>query len=127
MGSQTPGGGLSGSSDQDERPPELIGECPIVEVNIGGLTVPCLLDTGSMVSTITEDFFIEHFQSKGEAKLRQCNWLQLKAANGLGIPYIGYLELDVDILSKTLSRMGVLVVKSPEDPRTKEQKLSGQA
>ena len=91
---------------------------------MGGFTVPCLLDTGSMVSTITEEFFIEHFQSQGEDKLRQCNWLQLKAANGLGIPYIGYLELDVNVLSKTLPRMGVLVVKSPEDPRLKEQKGS---
>lgn len=91
---------------------------------MGGFIVPCLLDTGSMVSTITEDFFIEHFQSQGEDKLRQCNWLQLKAANGLGIPYIGYLELDVNILSKTFPRMGVLVVKSPEDPRIREQKLS---
>lgn len=63
MGSQTP----------DELSPELIGECPIVEVSEVGVTVPCLLDTGSMVSAITEDFFIEHFQLHGEDKLQQCN------------------------------------------------------
>lgn len=89
---------------------------------MGGINIPCLLDTGSMVSTITEEFFIEHFQSQGEAKLRQCNWLQLKAANGLGIPYIGYLELDVNVLNKSLPAMGVLVVKSPPDSHLKERK-----
>lgn len=52
-GSQIPGGGFSASNNQDKRPPELIGECPIVEVSMGGVTVPCLLDTVSMVSTIT--------------------------------------------------------------------------
>lgn len=77
-----------------------------------------------MVSTITEDFFVEHFQSQGKEQLQQCTWLQLKAANGLGIPYIGYLELDVSVLGKTLPRMGVLVVKSPEDPHTRERKLA---
>ena len=89
-----------------------------MKVSMGGVIVPCLLDTGSMVSTITEDFFMEHFQSQGEDKLRQCNWLQLKAANGLEIPYMGYLELDIDVLSKTLPRMGVLIVKSPQDENT---------
>lgn len=124
MGSQTPEGEFSGSSNQKKHPPELIGECPVVEVSMGGLTVPCLLDTGSMVSTITEDFFIEHFQSQGEDKLLQCNWLQLKAANGLGIPYIGYLELDITVLNKTFSNMGVLVVKNLEDPCMREKKSS---
>uniref|UniRef100_A0A8C6TVK3 ribonuclease H n=1 Tax=Neogobius melanostomus TaxID=47308 RepID=A0A8C6TVK3_9GOBI len=101
-----------------------MSECPVVEVNIGGINIPCLLDTGSMVSTITEEFFIEHFQSQGETRLRQCNWLQLKAANGLGIPYIGYLELEVHVLSKTLQRMGILVVKSPADSHLREKKRS---
>lgn len=33
-------------------------------------------------------------------RLRSCHWLQLRAANGLAIPYIGYLELDVILCGK---------------------------
>lgn len=42
--------------------PPLIGNCPVVEVVVGGVEVKCLLDTGSMVTTITESFFKEAFQ-----------------------------------------------------------------
>lgn len=31
----------------------LVGNCPAVTIGIGGVTVECILDTGSMVSTIT--------------------------------------------------------------------------
>lgn len=66
--------------------------------------VPCLLDTRSMVPTLTENFFIKHFQSQGDDKLKHCNWLELKPVNGLGIPYIGHLELDFSVLSRTLPK-----------------------
>lgn len=62
---------------------------------MGGVMVPCLVDTGSMVSTVTESFFLEHFAPWGADRLQSCHWLRLQAANGLAIPYIGYLELDV--------------------------------
>jgi hypothetical protein len=66
---------------------------------MAGVDVPCLVDTGSMVST-TEGFFKEHFQSQVQGNLQACGWLRLKAAHGLDIPYRGYLKLDVMILGK---------------------------
>ena len=42
-----------------------VGKCPIANVKLGGVLVPCLLDSGSEVSTITESFFHENFRSKG--------------------------------------------------------------
>lgn len=33
-----------------------ISSCPHLDVDMGGVKVPCLVDTGSMVSTITESF-----------------------------------------------------------------------
>lgn len=33
-----------------------MSDCPNIEVVIGGVTVPCLLDTGSMASAVTEAF-----------------------------------------------------------------------
>lgn len=68
-----------------------------------------------MVSTITESFFLEQFAPWGHDRLRSCHWLQLRAANGLAIPYIGYLELDVELCGKVMPRCGILVVKNPPD------------
>lgn len=80
---------------------------------MGGVNVLCLLDTGSMVSTITESFFRQHFEPWGQDRLQQCQWLQLRAANGLAIPYLGYLELDVTLCDKVIPGCGVLVVSDP--------------
>lgn len=79
---------------------------------MGGVQVKCLLDTGSMVSTISDKFFFQHFAQNPQA----CQWLQLKAANGLDIPYLGYVELDVQVLGKVISKRGILVVQSPQTP-----------
>lgn len=66
-----------------------------------------------MVSTVTESFFHEHFASLGHDRLQSCHWLQLRAANALAIPYIGYLELDITLCGKNIPRCGILVVKDP--------------
>ena len=112
--SQSSGGGPVGSEQGTESPDvELMAACPHLTISMGGIAVPCLVDTGSMVSTITESFFIQNFEPWGEEKLRLCHWLQLKAANGSDIPYVGYLELDVEICDKVIAKRGVLVVKDP--------------
>lgn len=66
-----------------------------------------------MVSTITESCFHQHFEPWGQERLRSCQWLQLTAANGLAIPYIGYMELDVELCGKVVPECGVLVVRDP--------------
>lgn len=74
---------------------QLVGKCPVLSVVMGGVVVPCLIDTGSMVTTVTESFFTEHFSY---LQRRDCKWLGLKVANGLDIPYIGYIEVTVVVL-----------------------------
>ena len=56
--------------------------------------------------------------------MQPCDWLQLEAANGLTIPYLGYIELDLEVLGKALPKIGVLVVKDSWDPTTRQQKMS---
>ena len=82
---------------------------------MGGVEVSCLLDTGSMVTTITESCFREHFSHLSTRELQDCRWLGLKAANGLDIPYLGYLELDVKVLDTCLPSRGILIVKDPPE------------
>ena len=114
--SHTLGGGPSDSSNvPQETIRKLIGPCSVVVVPMGGVDVPCLLDTGSMVTTITESCFKEHFSHLSKRELHDCRWLGLKAANGLDIPYLGYIELDVNVLDMCLPSMGILIVKDPPD------------
>ncbi len=113
--SHTSGGVAAGSQPSELKGKQalckLVGNCPSVTITMGGVEVPCLLDTGSMVTTISEGFFFQHFEPWGKEKLHSCGWLQLRAANGLDIPYLGYLELDFVVLGKKIQSKGVLVVK----------------
>ena len=67
-----------------------IGKCPVIKIKIQDVTIPCLLDTGSMVSTITESFYRKFIEPLG-TKLNSSSVINLKAANGLNIPYVGYI------------------------------------
>lgn len=111
---QTLGGESSGFHSSNAS--QLIGRCPVVEAQFRGVTVACLLDTGSMVTTITQQFYEQHLHPRLQLGLQPCSWLTLKAANGLEISYLGYLDLDVHLLGRTLPRMGILVTKNPADP-----------
>uniref|UniRef100_A0A3B1J8K5 Gypsy retrotransposon integrase-like protein 1 n=1 Tax=Astyanax mexicanus TaxID=7994 RepID=A0A3B1J8K5_ASTMX len=73
-----------------------------------------------MVTTITESFFAKYFS---HLQTGDCRWLGLKAANGLDIPYIGYLELDVVVLGQCIPKRGILVVKDPENPALQSSKV----
>ncbi|XP_041967264.1 uncharacterized protein K02A2.6-like [Alosa sapidissima] len=77
-----------------------------------------------MVTTVTESFFRQHVQSQTNETMQPCDWLQLKAANGLAIPYLGYIELDLEVLGKVLPKIGVLVVTDALDPTTRQQKTT---
>lgn len=115
-------GGLQGSNNVELS--HLVGECLEGEVDLGGVIISCLLDTGSMVTTITESSFRNNFSHLSDEKLKDCGWLGLKAANGLQIPYSGYIELDVTILGIHLPRRGVLIVGDPTDSHMAQKKTS---
>ena len=66
-----------------------------------------------MVTTITETYFNQHLRQQLDQPLQQCNWLQLTAANGSTIPYLGYIELDLTVLGRTWPKMGVLITRDP--------------
>ena len=64
-----------------------IGKCPVVNVKLGNTAASCLLDTGSQVSTITDEFFRKHLLGNEDIMLSTSGWLKITAANGLEIPY----------------------------------------
>lgn len=105
---QTVGVPLCGQLQQKDN---LIGQCPVADVFIQGVKTPCLIDTGSQVTTLTESFFRKHFDSVGTAIHPPIQKFNLVAANGLEIPYIGFIEADLTICEKLIPKRGILIVK----------------
>lgn len=42
-------------------------------------------------------------------------WMKVTGANELDIPYIGYVEVQVEVANQKIAGVGVLVVKDPTD------------
>lgn len=91
-----------------------VGDCPEVNLNLGpAQCVRCLLDTGAQVSTVTEAFYRKHLGS--ELMIDVSRILSISGAQGLTIPYCGYVELTVQVLGRSFHNMGFLVVRDPPE------------
>ena len=78
---------------------------------LAGVEVKCLVHTSSMVILVSENFFEEKLKpicsrTQGEGKL-----LTLLGANSLEIPYLGYLELDMQVEGVIVPDCRVLILK----------------
>ena len=114
--SPTVDGNFSDSIQTDR----LVGKCPTVTIDISGIKVNCLVDTGSTVTTVTESFY-NRFLAK-RVDLHTDISVSLKAANGISIPYIGYIEVDMNVMGQSLPRRGVLIIKDSADSFTRKRK-----
>lgn len=99
----------------------LVSKCPVVKVKMTEIAFPALLDTGSMVTTITVSFN-KNTDQLTDAQLRYSAWLDFIAGSGLELLYLGYLELDITILGKCVLHPKVLVVKDPDVPHMQYKK-----
>ena len=84
----------------------MIGKCPVAVVKIVDVNVQCILDSGSEVSTITEEFFNKHFKSKGQDLLSASGWLTLTAANGLKFLTLAIWNLTLLCLASKYPNVG---------------------
>ena len=82
-----------------------MGNCPQACALIGSVEIQCLLDTGAQVSTITESFFREHLTEKEEHLKDVSQLIRISAAQGIDIPYFGYVELPVQFLGHVCENM----------------------
>lgn len=89
---------------------QLIGHSPVVEVRIHGVKIRCLVDTGSQVTLVSESLSKELFQGS-QVQGTEAPWLILRGANGLEIPYVGYLVTDLEIHGITVPQKGVVIVR----------------
>ena len=100
---------------------KVVGESPRAVVKIGRNDLHCLLDTGGQVSTITETYFKQYLLSEGEL-LDVSSFIHISGAQGLSVPFLGYLEVDLVALGYTFPKMGFLIVKDPVNTPLEERK-----
>ena len=89
----------------------LVGGKPVASVTVAGQTLDCLLDSGSQVSFVTETFFKRAIQPQGHELHSARNWLIIRAADGLEVPYVGYFETDVCVAGHVVADRAILVVR----------------
>ena len=74
----------------------LMGEANESDVVISGVNTKALIDSGSMVTTMSEEF-LESLNPKPELRDLTDFKISLIAANGSSFPYIGYVEVNISI------------------------------
>ena len=95
-----------------------IADCYSVSVLFGTRPVPCLLDTGSMVTTVTASYYNLHLEGSGFKLETIPEHFLLQSADGSSIPYLGCFETDVTALGMHIPGRLVLVIKASSDSRT---------
>lgn len=100
-------------SGEEENPgiSAFVGTCPQVEVEVSGIKIPCMLDTGSQVTMCSLSFFQKWLGPLSIHDSSQLHWLTLKAANGLKIPYVGYGIVDFVVGGISVPAKGIVVVE----------------
>lgn len=88
----------------------LVGQCPVVKIHVNGKEVQCLVDTGSQVTLFSEGLCKEVFAVQ-QLQEAEAPWLTLRGANGLDIPYTGYIVADFQVQGVVVPEKGVMVVR----------------
>ena len=85
-----------------------VAKSPEVTITVLGQKVRFVLNTGSEV-TVFPETILSKLSSSQPAVQDISKWFKMYAANGMELPYVGYTELGIEVLSIQLSRVGVLV------------------
>ncbi|PIK59734.1 hypothetical protein BSL78_03306 [Apostichopus japonicus] len=92
--------------------PVIVGRSPTTTVRMHRVNFVATVDTGSDVTTMTEECFRRSFSG---VPLEQLSWLTITAANGGELPYIGYFVADIHIDEFIIPWRGILVVRVSKD------------
>ena len=107
-------GQAAGNPPHDPQKPAraaLVGECPVLKVKVDNIEIECLADTGSQVTLFNESLCKELFCEKPVGSKSDVPWLLLRGANGLAIPYTGYVVADFRVGGIDIPARGIVVVK----------------
>ena len=96
---------------------QAVADCPEVNLFASGLRIPSLLDSGSQITIIRENFFNSHLKGsvtplEGD-KENAHQWFRVSAANQGSLPVSQYFEIDFDFLGLKVPKVGCLVASDP--------------
>ena len=107
---------LSPNTDSEQLDTGLmVGEANESEVLLENIECQALLDTGSTVSTVSEQFYKDHCSHLALHPIK--DFLRIECADGQLLPYLGYVVADVGLPSaglKTHKSVILLVVPNTE-------------
>lgn len=94
---------------------QIVGEGNESIININKVSTSALIDSGSMISTCTEEF-LDQLKPKPEILPLEDFELEIKVAHGYSLPYKGYtfVEVTVPFLSNKELNIPLLVVPQTE-------------
>ena len=75
---------------------DLVGHANEAEIIIGGKPCLALIDTGSMVTSVGADFFLQHLQDQYDLQDLN-NLVQVEGAGGHHLTYLGYIDAQVTV------------------------------
>lgn len=73
----------------------LVGETTETEIQIENIPTKALLDTGSTISTMNENFYEKELKHLGISIYPITDILEVECANGEKLPYSGYIEVTI--------------------------------
>lgn len=91
-----------------------VGECPEVDIQIGGVPFHCFLETGSNISTLTESFFRVNLHGLDNDMHCTDKWLKI-AGNTLPLRYLGYIELDIQVMWLPIPECGFIIISDDDN------------
>ena len=94
---------------KEQTPPGLFGKPTETDIFINNKPTPSLLDTGSTVSTVSESYFKEHISLPLENLDKR---LDKECADGKQLPYMGYIEVKIQIPGHDQQHQCILLVTS---------------
>ena len=112
---------LSSNSVSNETKQPLLKravlQCPSITMEFFSLKVPSLLDSGSMVMLIRENYFNKYILPLLHVTVEELteahSLFQLSATNNQDMPVSKYFEADILLLGFNVPSVGFLVVKDP--------------
>ena len=100
----------------------MVGGCPEATIVVMDAEVRCLVDTVAQVSTLTESYYRKYLESN--VKLVDIsNILRVNSSHGLDVHFIGYVELDANIMGRVFPGLGILIVRDPTGTPIATRKL----
>ncbi|KAJ8352057.1 hypothetical protein SKAU_G00235330 [Synaphobranchus kaupii] len=104
------GGEKTDPQEEEQQREGMLGRCPQVEMEVSGQKFPCLLNTGSQVTLFSEQYYQWWLGDRPMQNPTILECLNLRAANGLQIPFTGYAVSDFVVGGVHVPKKGLVIV-----------------